>query len=40
MTGGNQKQAYQQIVNPLTGRKVNIKSKLGQQILQQYLQQI
>jgi len=39
MTGGNQ-QAYQQIVNPLTGRKVNIKSKLGQQILKQYLQQI
>ena len=42
MTGGNQtqQQVYQQIVNPLTGRKVNIRSKLGQQILKQYLQQI
>jgi hypothetical protein len=39
MTGGAQ-QVFQQIVNPLTGRKVNIRSRLGQQILKQYLQQL
>lgn len=40
MTGGAAQQAFQQIVNPLTGRKVSVRSKLGQQILKQYLQQI
>jgi hypothetical protein len=46
MTGGSQQQqqqqqqSFQQIVNPLTGRKVSIRSRLGQQILQQYLQQL
>ena len=39
MTGGAQV-AFQQIVNPLTNRKVNIHSRLGKQILQQYLRQI
>ena len=41
MTGGSQQaEAFEQIVNPLTGRKVNIRSRLGQQILKQYLKQI
>jgi hypothetical protein len=31
---------YDKIVNPETGRKVNINSKLGQQILRNYNQQI
>lgn len=39
MTGGAQ-QAFQQIVNPISGRKVNIHSRLGQQIIKQYLQQL
>ena len=39
MTGGAQK-AFQQIVNPMSGRKVNIRSRLGQQIIKQYLQQL
>lgn len=39
MTGGAQK-AFQQIVNPMSGRKVNIHSRLGQQIIKQYLQQL
>ena len=30
---------YDKIVNPETGRKVNINSKLGQQILRNYTQQ-
>ena len=30
---------YKTIINPLTNRKVKITSKLGQQLLQQYLQQ-
>jgi hypothetical protein len=33
MTGGS---AYRQIVNPLTNRKVSIRSRLGQQIIKQY----
>ena len=40
MTGGAQKRSFQQIVNPLTGRRVNIRTKLGQQIIQQYLKQL
>ena len=39
MTGGAQ-QAFQQIVNPFTNRKVNIHSRLGKQILQQYIKQL
>lgn len=38
MTGGAQK-AFEQIVNPLTNRKVNIHSRLGKQILNQYIRQ-
>jgi hypothetical protein len=38
MTGGSSV-AFKQIVNPLTNRKVNINSKLGQQILNQYIKQ-
>ena len=38
MTGGSSN-AFNQIVNPLTNRKVNINSKLGQQILNQYIKQ-
>jgi hypothetical protein len=38
MTGGNN--AFNQIVNPLTNRRVNIHSKLGQQILASYLNEI
>ena len=35
MTGGGS--AYRQIVNPLTNRKVSVSSKLGQQIIKQYI---
>ena len=35
-TGGG----YEKIVNPVTGRKVNIDSKLGKQIVNNYLQQL
>jgi len=35
MTGGGS--AYRQIVNPLTNRKVSIRSRLGQQIINQYI---
>ena len=35
MTGG--RSAYRQIVNPLTNRKVSVSSKLGQQIIKQYI---
>ena len=31
---------YEQIVNPATGRKVNVDGKIGKQILQQYKEQI
>jgi len=39
MSGGSS-QSFQQITNPLTNRKVNIQSKLGQQILNQYMNQL
>ncbi len=35
MTGGGS--VYRQIVNPLTNRKVSVSSKLGQQIINQYI---
>ena len=35
MTGGAS--AYRQIVNPLTNRKVSVSSRLGQQIINQYI---
>lgn len=38
MTGGGS--AFKQIVNPLTNRKVNVKSKLGQQIINQYIKNL
>ena len=31
---------YKQIVNPATGRKVNVDGKIGQQVLQQYKEQL
>ena len=31
---------YKQIVNPATGRKVNVDGKIGKQVLQQYKEQI
>jgi hypothetical protein len=37
MTGGS---LYKQIVNPLNGQRVNIRSKKGQQILRQYLKRV
>ncbi len=39
MTGGAQR-SFQQIVNPLTGRRVSIRTKLGQQIIKQYIKQL
>lgn len=39
MTGGSSK-VFEQIVNPLTNRKVSVNSRLGKQILKQYIQQI
>jgi hypothetical protein len=38
MTGGNSR--FSSIVNPLTGRKVAVKSQLGKKILKQYLQEL
>lgn len=38
MTGGGS--AFKQIVNPLTNRKVNVNSKLGQQIINQYIKNL
>ena len=35
-TGG----AFNQIVNPKTGRKVNVNGKLGKQILQNYINEL
>ena len=35
-TGGG----YDKIINPVTGRKVNVNSKLGKKIINSYLQQI
>ena len=29
--------SYNKIINPITGRKVNVKSKLGQQIINNYI---
>ena len=38
---GNQKGgSYNKIINPITGRKVNVDSKLGKQIINNYLQQL
>ena len=31
---------YKQIVNPATGRKVNVDGKIGKQVLQQYKEQL
>ena len=39
MTGGAQR-SFQHIVNPTTGLRVNIRTKLGRQILQQYIKQL
>jgi hypothetical protein len=39
MTGGAQR-SFQQIVNPMTGRRVSIRTKLGQQIIKQYIKQL
>lgn len=38
MTGGGN--AFKQIVNPLTNRKVNVNSKLGQKIINQYIKNL
>ena len=38
MTGGQS--AFKQIVNPLTNRKVKVNSKLGQQIINQYIKNL
>jgi hypothetical protein len=39
MTGGAQR-SFQHIVNPINGRKVSIRSKLGKQIIKQYIKQV
>ena len=39
MTGGAQR-SFQQIVNPMTGLRVSIRTKLGQQIIKQYVKQL
>jgi hypothetical protein len=38
MTGGGA--AFKHIVNPLTNRKVNVNSKLGQKIINQYIKNL
>lgn len=39
-SGGNFKDCYQYIVNPNTGRKVLVKGRIGQKVLNQYINQI